>query len=122
MINSIKALVPILVLSGTLLITGLAIAQNKVVVIPLGDNDISGYELVSNSDSIVYQGGTGGFISVSCSAGKQVLGGGASSDTYDLHLVSSQPNNNGWFASFHNPTIQNLLVEIRVFAICAKVH
>jgi hypothetical protein len=83
---------------------------------PAGPGGISGYEIVSDSFDVGgFQTGIG---SVSCPAGKKVLGGGAHAAS--SHVVRSAPLGSGaWQAVFANPFIG--AETVFVTAICANV-
>jgi hypothetical protein len=105
---------------------------------PAGDPGVSGYEVVSNTFKevfIVNSGGQRGLSevkTVTCPGGKRVIGGGADLGTNDTQngqqrqvtLSFSGPNGNGtgWSAQlFNNSTSLDTSLDLRVYAICAKV-
>ncbi len=105
---------------------------------PAGDPGVSGYEVVSNTFSevfIVNSGGQRGLSevkTVTCPGGKRVIGGGTDLGTNEsqngqqrqVTVSFSGPNGNGtgWSAQlFNNSTSIDTSIDLRVYAICAKV-
>lgn len=86
---------------------------------------LSGYERVTNTGSGPTSPGTTGSVSVSCTSGKKVVGGGGSISTYDsgeLYSAASYPSSEtAWSADFQCFTGGGgcSASTMTVYAICA---
>ena len=102
-----------------------------------GANGVSGYEMVSQTFEGVFVQDSGGFRglsevkTVSCPAGKRVIGGGTDLGTNagqngqqrQVTISLSAPNGTGtgWSAQlFNNSTSIDTSIDLRVYAICAS--
>jgi hypothetical protein len=83
-----------------------------------GPAGLSGYQRVIGS--AVSVGPSGGQIATaSCPAGKQPVGGGASSNTTGMYMYASIPTTTGWQVAARNTTGTAALLT--AFAVCASV-
>jgi hypothetical protein len=104
---------------------------------PAGANGVSGYEVVSQTFEGVFIQNSGGFRglsevkTVSCPAGKRVIGGGTNLGTNaaqngqqrQVTVSLSGPNGaaTGWSAQlFNNSTSIDTSIDLQVYAICAS--
>ena len=113
-------------LISLLMTTGATLAQNKVVVVPLGsDTGISGYEILTAQSSGRVQVGNGLVAEVNCSAGKQVLGGGAESNNDNALVITKNfpltGSEIGWKAVVLNRGQAEVIGNLTVYVICANV-
>jgi hypothetical protein len=102
-----------------------------------GAPGVSGYEVVSQTfpELLVPQSSTSRGLSevktVACPSGKRVLGGGTDLGTNagqaepqsKVSLSLSAPNGaaTGWSAQLFNTTTEDKTIDLRVYAVCAKV-
>jgi hypothetical protein len=103
---------------------------------PAGANGVSGYEVVSQTFEGVFVQNSGGFRglsevkTVSCPAGKRVIGGGSDLGTNvgqngqqrQVTVSLSAPNGigTGWSVQlFNNSTTIDTSIDLRIYAICA---
>jgi hypothetical protein len=87
---------------------------------PQGPSGIGGWEVVVSPTQTV-PGDTGDGTHVDCPAGKRVLGGGGSSATFSMDLVSSAPTDlgAGWAVLYQNRNTAPRTYY--VWAVCAQV-
>jgi len=85
-----------------------------------GPSGVSGWE-VRTSPGTSIPGNQGGVAPVDCPAGKKALGGGGSSNSYGVTLVTSAPSDpgTGWIAAFQNG--YSTARTVYAWVICANV-
>ena len=123
-----KLLISIVTISNT----SNLLAQDKVVVIPLLENSISGYEIIENGQLLSVAPGAIATLGANCPAGKVVLGGGGSSLSPEMHIRTSQPATPDpdpqgnqfyhWYISWQNTSNTSLDARLIAHAICARVQ
>ena len=59
-----------------------------------------------------------GIAYANCPSGSKVLGGGFDTSSYQMNVVASSPNGQGWYAAASNPTASTN--ALHAYAICAE--
>lgn len=77
-----------------------------------------GYELVS--DNVSVSAAANGSVTVNCTSGKSVLGGGCTSSIgHDTDLGTNRPSNgNGWLCSIYNDRTGS--ITLTAYAVCGS--
>ena len=98
-----------------------------------GQDGVSGYEIVTNDDSLENASYALGGLSVDCPVGKKVLGGGgAFVDTSTGNQVGSsitqirssapKADGSGWRIGYEMTNSPSFTMSVRVYATCATVQ
>lgn len=124
MLKSTLARTPILAFILTFLALGYTIAHNKVVVVPLGaDAGVSGFEVVTISETVTLGSLGTTPLTAYCPAGKVALGGGGSANFLSTIVSHHNPRNNfmgsGWFVRFRNTSPNISTGSLTAWATCA---
>jgi hypothetical protein len=83
-----------------------------------GAAGISGLEIVVRAPETV-PAGQHGYGEAYCPTGKKPIGGGGGTTDGGLAISHTGPNANGWFVDAENTA--GVAVDLRVYAVCAKV-
>jgi hypothetical protein len=97
-----------------------------------GQDGVSGYEIVTNDESLENYTYSLGNLSVDCPVGKKALGGGgafvdASGNQFDSNVTqirSSAPkaDGSGWRIGYEMTNSPSFTMSVRVYATCATVQ
>ncbi len=128
MIKFVKARTSVLAIFLAILSIGYTYAQSKVVVVPLGGDEIPGiseYEIISELSAGNVLPGAVLSKTTLCPSGKKAIGGGFSSLTGNTRVIANRPSTigDGWRIDVQNLAVSggSIPVIYSQRAICAKV-